>query len=502
MKWDKLGADADYSLLCEEGNIALMIIFRKWIILTHRYLGIVLSLLFVMWFISGIAMIYARGMPSLTPDERLKRLPELNIDAVRLTPLEAATKAELGRPPFGAELLTIMGRPAYRFTGDGTVTVFADTGELLPDIRRQEAMEIAAGFMGLATSKLHYVAELQGPDQWTLETRGQLPLHKISADDDFHTNLYISEESGEVELMTTRAGRALAWIAAIPHWMYFLPLRMKDDLWRQVVLWTSGVGGILALLGIILAFTQYPTRYSGLMRWHYVTGTFFGIFTLTWVFSGWLSMEPFFWASGGGTGNRIPQALSGGPLDLASFPTVDAAAWHRVFSGRSPKELGFVRIQNEPYLIASVMDPEPVLLSANHFEIRREPFSTESLLDRIGRANPDVPVIESRLLSDYDSYYHPGDSRPPLPILRVKFGDPDSTWFYVDPRLGQAVARFTRRERLQRWIYHGFHSLDFNFWYYNGPVWRVTMVALNTGGALLSTIGLLLAIKRVKRGLN
>jgi len=82
----------------------------------------------------------------------------------------------------------------------------------------------------------------------------------------------------------------------------------------------------------------------------------------------------------------------------------------------------------------------------------------------------------------------------------VKFGDSDATWFYVDPRMGQVVTRFTRRERLQRWIYHGLHSLDFNFWYYNGPVWRATMVALNTGGAFLSIIGLLLAIKRVKRG--
>ena len=81
----------------------------------------------------------------------------------------------------------------------------------------------------------------------------------------------------------------------------------------------------------------------------------------------------------------------------------------------------------------------------------------------------------------------------------MKFSDPDATWVYVDPRMGQAVRRFTRRQRLERWIYHGLHSLDFNFWYYNGAVWRTTMVVLNAGGALLSTIGLVLAIKRVKR---
>jgi hypothetical protein len=455
-----------------------------------------------MWFVSGIAMIYARGMPGLSPGIRFERLPELNLAAVRLTPAQAEARAELGQPPARAELLMVMGRPAYRFFSGGAVTVFADSGELLPDIREPEAMKIAGIFMKLPASKLHYLGELQEPDQWTLEDRGALPLHKISADDDFHTNLYVSEETGEVALMTTGAGRALAWVAAIPHWMYFAPLRVKDNLWRQVVLWASGAGGILALLGIILAFTQFPVRYSGLMRWHYFTGAFFGFFTLTWVFSGWLSMEPYFWASRGGTGNRIPQALSGGPLDLASFPVVDAGTWYRVLGGHAPKEIRFERIQNEPYFVARVSNGDPLLLSANPFEIRRESFSTESLLARIQKANPGVPMIESRLLSDYDSYYHPGERRPPLPVLRVKFGDPDATWFYVDPRMGEAVARFTRRQRLQRWIYHGFHSLDFNFWYYNGPVWRAAMVALNAGGALLSAIGVLIAIRRVKRGLS
>jgi hypothetical protein len=362
-------------------------------------------------------------------------------------------------------------------------------------------MTIASLFAGLPESKLHYLGELQQPDQWTLEDRGQLPMHKISADDDFGTNLYVSEESGEVELMTTRGSRALSWIAAIPHWMYFAPLRIKDDLWRQIVLWTSGVGGILALLGIILSFMQFQTRYSGLMRWHYVTGTFFGIFTLTWVFSGWLSMEPFFWASGGPTGMRIPQALSGGPLDLASFPAVDSERWSHVLAGHSAKQIQFVRIQNEPYFVATGSDGEPLLLSANPFEIRKDLFSTESLLARIKRAAPNVRLIESQVLTDYDSYYRPGERRPPLPVLRVKFGDPDGTWFYVDPHLGRATARFTRRQRLQRWIYHGFHSLDFNFWYYNGPVWRTAIVALNAGGALLSGIGVLIAIRRCRRGL-
>jgi hypothetical protein len=478
---------------------------RKWLILTHRYLGIVLSLLFVMWFVSGIAMIFARGMPELTRDMRIEHLTELNMGAVKLTPAEALAKAELDRAPSRAVLLMIMGRPAYRFTSNGTVMVFADTGEVLEEIGKPEAIKIAGSFMELPESKLDYEGELNEPDQWTLEQRRDLPMHKISVNDDSRTELYVSEESGEVELMTTRGSRALAWVAAIPHWMYFAPLRVKDQMWRQIVLWTSGVGAVLAVLGIILSMTQFATRYAGFMRWHYVTGTIFGVFALTWVFSGWLSMEPYFWASGGGTGNRIRQTLSGGPLDLTAFPAVGPGTWYDVLAARFPKEIEFARIQDDPYFIARGIAPEPVLLSASPFAVRREPFSIESLMNRVRQGNPNVEIVESQVLSAYDSYYHPGGSearRPPLPVLRVKFGDPDATWFYIDPHMGQVAGRFTWRQRLERWVYHGFHSLDFNFWYYNGTVWRATMVALNAGGALLSGIGLVLAVKRVKKGIS
>ena len=106
--------------------------FRRWLILSHRYLGIGLGLLFVVWFASGIGMIYARGMPSLTDELRLERLAPLDLESVRVTPLEAAERAGLGESLGRVTLLTLMDRPAYRLGGGGAATVFADTGELMP----------------------------------------------------------------------------------------------------------------------------------------------------------------------------------------------------------------------------------------------------------------------------------------------------------------------------------------------------------------------------------
>src|SRR5262245_43283696 len=97
-------------------NFRTMIHLRKFLILTHRYLGIAVCLLFVMWFVSGIAMIFARGMPGLTSDIRLQHLPVLNTANIKVSPSEAAEKAQLERAPNRAMLLSVMDRPAYRFS--------------------------------------------------------------------------------------------------------------------------------------------------------------------------------------------------------------------------------------------------------------------------------------------------------------------------------------------------------------------------------------------------
>ena len=152
------------------------------------------------------------------------------------------------------------------------------------------AQTIAAAFVRLPEHRLHHVGRLTEPDQWSLTLR-QGPMHKFTVDDEAATQVYVSERNAEVTVLTTRGS-------------------LNQPLWRQIVLWTSGVGIALALLGIVLGIIQLKiTRpfsfkrlgsylpYSGWMRWHYVTGLVFGVFTLTFVFSGWLSMEPWGWAT-------------------------------------------------------------------------------------------------------------------------------------------------------------------------------------------------------------
>ncbi len=55
------------------------------LVYTHRWLGIVSGVLFIVWFVSGIVMMYAR-MPELDPQERLARLPAINPASIRVMP--------------------------------------------------------------------------------------------------------------------------------------------------------------------------------------------------------------------------------------------------------------------------------------------------------------------------------------------------------------------------------------------------------------------------------
>jgi hypothetical protein len=137
-------------------------------------------------------------------------------------------------------------------------------------------------------------------------------------------------------------------------------------------------------------------------------------------------------------------------------------------------------------------------MAADTLEIRREPFSADSLVTRLRTAFPDVPILEQQLLDEYDSYYYSRRQLTPLPVLRVKFGDPAETWVYIDPEVSQVLAEIHRLNRVERWLYNGLHSLDFAFWY-NSRLWDVGMIALCLGGFASSGLGLLLGIRRIRR---
>ena len=297
--------------------------WRRVLIYTHRWLGIAGGVLFLSWFLSGIVMMYA-GMPSLTPEERLRRLPVLDLSSARVAPAEAARGAGLS---LQRVLVGMLGdRPVYRFSARGQwTTVFADSGEVLESLSAEKALEIARHFAPAHATSVSYDARLTGPDQWTLQSGAFMPLHRIGLDDADDTFLYVSERTGEPVMKTTGSGRRWAYVGAVLHWLYFTPLRRHGAFWSQSVIWLSIVGCVLCLSGLVWGVWRLsPSRryrlkgvhahspYASLMKWHHYAGLVFGLVTFTWVFSGGLSMDPWSWRPSTSPTREQREAVSGG----------------------------------------------------------------------------------------------------------------------------------------------------------------------------------------------
>lgn len=89
---------------------------KRWIILTHRWLGVGGCVLFFMWFLSGMVMIYV-GYPQLHWAERLAHLPVLSADTPILSPREALSRAGVTDDVVSLSLAAARGgQPTYIVT--------------------------------------------------------------------------------------------------------------------------------------------------------------------------------------------------------------------------------------------------------------------------------------------------------------------------------------------------------------------------------------------------
>lgn len=506
--------------------------FKKLLILSHRYIGIPLSFMFVVWFLSAFVMIYAGGMPRITAEMRIEAGSTLALDSISISPQQALDIA--GYEPDSANLRTILGRPVYVFR-EGRLPptfIFADNGDVLSELNEVQAQLMASDFLNIPSEQFHLLDKISEIDQWTISNARQLPLLKFAADDGLGTQVYVSQANAEVAIYTTSQSRLLAWLGTIPHWLYFTALRANQPLWYDIVVWSSGLACVLAFLGLLMGVTQFrkvrpfslarAIPYQGWMRWHYILGCVFGVFMLTWVFSGLLSMEPFAWTNVKGL-DIDQEVYHEGNLDLAAFPELAEVDWDGLVDG-DIKEVELSWIQGQPYFLASYIagnsevsgsdaqkrerlhqpyniigqaESSSVLIDALNFK-QKASFDIETLVSKLDNSIASTKVLEYEVLTAYDDYYYSRNGQIPLPVLRVKFDDPDESWVYVDMARSQLLTMVHKWSRVERWLYSGLHSLDFAFWYHQRPLWDLGVIFLLLGGLMSSGIGFYFGLRRLK----
>jgi hypothetical protein len=487
----------------------------------HRYLGLVFCLIFVIWFASGIVMIYKR-MPEYAAEERLARMPALDAAGFRITPAQALEAAGFGEAPRRVVLTSFQGRPVYRFFVDfGSSTVYADDGRFVDVVDREGALAIAARAFPESRTTIQYLAGLEEPDQWTINNRFENSgvLHHIALGDDAGTELYIAEGTGEITQKTDSSSRFWGYLGPVMHWFYFTPLRaQRAPLWNDLIVYGSVVGCLLCILGIVIGVYRFSASrrfmrgtsmspYVGWLQWHHYAGLLFGVFTFTWTFSGLLTMTPFNWFDQGGPTGQQVRAIRGNGVDLAAFNVPPAAALAEFQKRFQPKEVELLQFMGEPFYAAyeradfsnrahqdAVRYVAPgatlarVLVTANGDtpRVKENGFTRDELLMAARAAMPGMEPIEVTWLTDVDNYYYQRTGGLRLPALRAKFDDPEQTWLYLYAGDGSLVQSESRSSRAERWLYQGLHSLDFPWLYQTPWLWYPLIVALSLGGLALS----------------
>ncbi|HLI83093.1 MAG TPA: PepSY domain-containing protein [Bryobacteraceae bacterium] len=490
------------------------ILARRWAILTHRWLGVSLCVLFAMWFVSGIVLMYC-DYPAISDRDRLARAAPLEAARVRLSPAEAYERLNAIEKPSGCRLLMFDGRPAYRFEfGRDTLLVYADDGELQDDFPPDLLLRSAARWTGQSGARAHREGPLTAADQWTVsgEYRDLRPLMKYIWPDG--EQVYVSSVNGEVVQYTTRASRLGAWFGAIPHWLYFTPLRRQGAIWNRVVVWASGIGTVASLFGLAVGLLLYSPRrrryrfprgpssipYAGQKRWHTIFGLLFGLVTCTWVFSGMLSMDPFGWQEGPDD-SRFAQALRG-PLDMSAF-TAKSPPQALAESGPNTRELELAMFAGRPVYLAHYA-PEPASPGAGSSIVipldgpARPYFDPARITQVLAQAARPLELAEVRVVDRYEAYYVDRHHRKPLPVLAVRLNDRDRSLFYIDLKTARIAESYANLSRWNRWLYHGLHSFDLPWLYRHRPSWDLAVLGMMLGGTALSLTSVIIGWRRLR----
>lgn len=468
----------------------------------HRWLGVVTCLLAVMWFLSGLVMLYM-PFPSWTDEERIAMLPPVATKRIRISPDEAMARAAATTMPSVFRLETFAGEPVYRIVaGDTRVSILAATGARMDGIRGEEAQRHLAAVFPHARPEL---LEEIDYDQWTVTRRfdPHRPLFKFSLGDAEGTIVYVSSRTGEIVQNATRSERFWNWLGAVPHWIYFSPIRKDGDVWRQAVMWLSGpvVIGAIAGMWIGILRVRVKRRYSrdrmspyrGWMKLHHVGGLAGGVFVITWMASGWLSVNPFSWFARTQVTPAQFTAYAGWTPGLTYGVTTEALA---AAGTGGPSDISFSSVDGRPLMVARNLTG-PMLADPRS----GEPIHLDdaALIAAAQKFLPSAAMLAAERLTEEDIYWYSHHTKRPLPVLRVIFDDPMSSWLFIDPATGAIAGLSDTNSRTYRWLFNFVHDYDLPILLRNQPARDIIVWLLSLAGLVVSVSGVVIGWRTLAR---
>lgn len=473
-----------------------------WLTWFHRWVGVALCLIFAMWFASGEVMVFV-PFPSLAESARLAKSEAIDFSRLNMAPataLNAAPQAEELR------LSGIVGRPVYLASSEGrpTVAIGGDDGVKLALISGEVAQHIAERFLNAKA------AGVEGPfdyDQWVVYQGfdSVRPFYRIAIDDADGSELYVSARTGEVLQQTRRTERMWNWAGSVIHWVYFTPLRKSFYAWNEVVWWLSFVGVLMTAAGIWIGSVAFlklrRTGRSGLspfrgwLGWHHAIGLVACIFVLTWIFSGWLSMDHGFLFSTAQPSNAEPRHFMTMPVaDVA-----EAVSLEDIKSLQPASEVRFSAIGQASFVVArGGSDPQPRIFWAS--SMRSAPMRTlpgNVLWAAVQTAWPKDAIL-SKGPASINDIYSLAEGVPDNTLLFVA-ARANPVGIYIDNVTGKLLATTDGSRRTYAWLYYALHTFNFPGLSQRTLLHHAIVSALMALGFAFSITGVVVGVNRLRR---
>lgn len=472
----------------------------------HRILGTILSILFVIWFLSGLVMIY-HTFPKITDQEKYLHaniLPqsETCIDTFLLMIADQEKIEKLKLTSFDNNPYFEIATPdsSYRITASSDMKV----------ITAPSYSQIEGYAQKWCEADITQVDTLTELEQWIPfdRYRKDFPIYKFYFADDNRHQLYISSQTGEALQFTNSDDRFWSWLGPIPHWIYLTSLRQHTQLWIDVIVVLSGLGAIMSLSGLWIGVQSYLQSYKKkkkwnspyqkpLYKWHHVLGFVFGIFVFTFVFSGMMSLVDIpQWLIKTKKTSVQEQIFSPKPVILENYrlslqKVLDTYS-HQV------KSVEWSSIGEKPFY-KIVVDDQQLVVDASTDSVRLLELKEQDIRQYIANIhNEPMQVI---LLDEYDNYYISRKKILPLPVYKVEISDEDNSTYYINPRTAE-VKYFNANTKARKWTYQALHSFSVK-WLLDKPIlWNVVMWCVMLGGTFVSFTGLALSVQYLKRKLK